>query len=59
MKMKIEKYQNDNPKRWFFEIKKKRTNSVGSNQKAKTESSYRGSRIQITEKLFKVKDLKF
>lgn len=47
MKMKIEKYQNDNPKDGSLKFKKKKKGqiSVGSNQKAKTESSYRGSRI--------------
>lgn len=45
MKTKIEKYQ-DNPKDGSLKLKKKKGQiSVGSNQKAKTESSYRGSRI--------------
>lgn len=46
MKTKIEKYQNDNPKDGSLKFKKKKGQvSVGSNRKAKTESSYRGSRI--------------
>lgn len=47
MKMKIEKYQNDNPKDGSLKLKKKIKGqiSVGCNQKSKIKSSYRGSRI--------------